>query len=178
MKINCDISKNYFNCFNESKGVVLVKNILLKHPKMKTVSYLTIVVINIIILFLLSLIGILINGFNGLFIYNLFNMLILSYIIINILYIINNLNYRKGKSYRSYIEIGKNGITDESYYGIKMIFSWDKVKAIVIKKHTVIILTDTPVYFYFDISQKNKIMKELTKYKNDFLIIEKTNRRI
>ena len=46
--------------------------------------------------------------------------------------------------------IDKEGITNFSFYNIKMVFNWDKIKAIVVKKNSVTILTDTPIYLYFD----------------------------
>ena len=45
-----------------------------------------------------------------------------------------------------------------------MIFSFDKIKCIVVGKYTVTILTDTPVYFYFDISKKEDIIEAIEKY--------------
>ena len=45
-----------------------------------------------------------------------------------------------------------------------MIFSWDKIKGFVVGKYTVTILTDTPIYFYFNISKKDEILKAIEKY--------------
>ena len=70
------------------------------------------------------------------------------------------------------ILIDKNGITDESYYGIKMIFNWSKIKGVVIGKRAITILTDTHIYFYFDISKKSEVIKAIEKYGNSDLIIE------
>ena len=53
-----------------------------------------------------------------------------------------------------------------------MIFNWDKIKAVVIKKYSVTILTDTNVYFYFDIKLKEDIIKCIKKYGSKTLIIE------
>lgn len=68
--------------------------------------------------------------------------------------------------------IDENGITDESYYGIKMILKWEKITGVVIGKHTITILTDTPVYFYFDIAKKEDVIKAIDKYGNKDLIIK------
>ena len=59
--------------------------------------------------------------------------------------------------------IDDNGITNDSFQNIKMIFSWDKIKMMIVKKYSITILTDTSCYFFFDISKKDEIEKALFK---------------
>lgn len=99
----------------------------------------------------------------------LISFIYLTYTIIDIIEIYN---IRKKQQFSNMILIDKDGITDESYYGIKMMFKWEKITGIVIGKHTVTVLTDTPVYFYFEISKKDDIIKAVEEYGNKNLIIK------
>ena len=174
MKIETNISKNYFARFDEARGVALHKKSVLKNRKSKTLSYTQSRLIVFIILFILSILSCFLPYFNlCLFILPwlmfLITFLYLIYIIIDItsVYI-----FRKRMQFSNTILIDKNGITDESYYGIKMIFNWSKIKGVVIGKRAITILTDTPIYFYFDISKKAEVIKAIEKYGNSDLIIE------
>ena len=78
--------------------------------------------------------------------------------------IITLYKFRKEQGFDNTVTFSKEGMIDESFYGIKMTFKWEKVLAVVIKKYTITILTDTPAYFYFNITEKNNILKALEKY--------------
>ena len=93
------------------------------------------------------------------------------YLIAMLVNILTIYRFRKKQKFNNTIIIDKNGITDESYYGIKMIFSFDKINAIVVGKYTVTILTDTPCYFYFDVKEKENIIKAIEKYNKEVRII-------
>ena len=79
---------------------------------------------------------------------------------------------RKKEHFTNVVKIDKNGITDESYYGIKMVFSWDKISALVVGKHTVTVLTDSPIYFYFNISEKDEVLKAIDKYEEKDKLVD------
>lgn len=94
------------------------------------------------------------------------------YLILNFLFLLPSYFYRKKHNFKSSIIVTEKGIIDNSFYGIEMTFYWEKVKAIVIKKHSVIILTDTPVYFYFEKSKEKELVDAITNYKKDIVIIK------
>ena len=174
MKIDTSISKNYFGLFDEARGIAIYKKSVLKNRKSKTLSYTQGKIIGFVLLFLLSLLFAFLCTFNCHMVW----LPLLSYLI-TIIYlahaVINTIgiySFRKKQKFSNTILIDENGITDESYYGIKMIFKWKKIIGVVIGKHTITILTDTPVYFYFDIAKKEDVIKAIDKYGNKDLIIE------
>lgn len=171
MKIECNIN-NYFKTHNEARGVVLSKRKILKNKNPKCLNYLT---RNIILIILIAILVVLLflTGNNNLRCFGCF--LVFLEIISIIFIIICNIRmytFRKKRNFKSIITIDKEGITDTSFMGIKMIFNWSKIKGVVIKKYSITILTDTPVYFYFDISSKKDILGAIKKYASKDLIIE------
>ena len=101
------------------------------------------------------------------------SLVALVYLIVTIGSFVSNYYFRKKRNFSNKVIIDKTGLTDESFYNIKMIFKWDKILAIVVGQETVTFLTDTPVYFYFNISEKEKIMKAIKKYGHLDKVIEK-----
>ena len=166
MKIDTNISKSFFSCFDEARGVALNKRKILKNKKSKTFSFMQGKLITFIILLILSILLYLFSCFD-------YCLIMFSYItyIVAYVYIIHALisliciySFRKKRQFKNTIVINKEGIIDESFYGIKMIFSFDKIKGIVIGKRSITILTDTPVYFYFAISKKDEVINAIEKY--------------
>lgn len=171
MKIECTIN-NYFKTYNEARGVVLSKKKILKSQSSKCLNYLT---RNIIIILLIIALIALLSLTTNIYLINLIYLLILLEVITIVFAITNCIIlylYRKKKNFKSIITLNKEGLTDTSFQGIKMIFSWDKIKGIVIKKYSITILTDTSCFFYFDITSKKEIIAALEKYGNKDLIIE------
>jgi len=70
------------------------------------------------------------------------------------------------------ITIDERGILDESFYGIKMLFKWNKIVAVIVGKHSIVILTDTPIYFFFSKRDSKKIIKIIERYHKKIMIIE------
>lgn len=119
-----------------------------------------------IILYIISLLSSLLccYGCNIIFFSCLIYLISIIYLIITFCKVISINNFRKKHNFKNSIVIDKNGITDKSYHGIKMIFKWEKIIGVVISKYTVTILTDTPVYFYFNISKKDDVISAIEKY--------------
>lgn len=166
MKIDTNFLTNFFTCFDEARGIAIHKRKVLKDKSSKTLSFMQSKLINFIILMVLSILINLLSCFD-------YCLVILSYItyIVAYTYIIQALisliciyNFKKKRQFKNTIVINKEGIIDESFYGIKMIFSFDKIKGIVVGKRSITILTDTPVYFYFDISKKDEVINAIEKY--------------
>lgn len=174
MKIDTSISKNYFTLFDESRGVAIHKKSILKRRKSNTLSYLQGKLIVFILLFILDIFFAFLCRFNCYMVcFTCLTYLItLVYLFCTVINIIGIYKFRKKQQFSNTILIDKNGITDESYFGIKMIFRWEKITGVVIGKYTVTILTDTPIYFYFDISKKKEVIKAVEKYGNKDLIIK------
>ena len=173
MIVRTNIYNNFFACFNEARGIAMHKDSVLATKKGKCLSYLESKLLSFIIMLILSLLLSLFSIFDCYFIMlsrfvYIFACFYFAATLITLLKFYNRYKYQR---FESSVIMDRHGITDESYYGIKMIFSWDKIKGIVIGKYTITFLTDTPCYFYFNIEEKEKIMKLLAKYNQKKKII-------
>lgn len=173
MKVSTNMSKNFFSCFDESKGISLQKQKLLKSNSYRFCSYMRKKLLILIFLFLLATILLLFSCcYMPIILLSwIISFIGLGYFIYFLTTVMTSYHYRKNQQFQNTILIDKNGITDESYYGIKMIFSWNKILGIVVGKRTIVILTDTPVYFYFDLSKKDEILTSVHKYGDEIKII-------
>lgn len=173
MKINCDVSQNFFKCYSEARAVAGQKKKILKTKKVGKINY----IMQMILIYL----AILLFSTLLLFLHNFWLCIIIVFVITaDIIYfsygtakVFMLYFFRKKMNFKSSIIIDEDGLTDQSYYGIKMIFAWKKLKAVVIKNNSVTILTDTPCFFYFDIAEKDNILKAILKYKKNILIVDK-----
>ncbi len=174
MKIECNITDNYFNCFNEARGFALHKRKILKNRKAQSLSYIQTILIITLTIFLINL---LIN-IGGYFNHNLMIGSLWLYLvtIIYLLFVIINIFYlyliRKKQNFQTNLFIDEYGIGSDSFYDLKVVFDWDKIKAIIFGEYTITILTDTPCYLYLEIAKKDEIIKALKKYNKKDLIIK------
>lgn len=174
MKIESDVSKNYFLRFNEARGIVLHQKVVLKEKKSKVLSYIPSKLLMFCLFLVIGILVIYLCQFNF-YLFTVGFWIILFgvfYLLAALAAIISSYYFRKNRNFRNTNLIDKVGIYDESFYGIRMLFKWDKIKGVVVGKYSVVILTDTPVYFYFDISKKEDILKCVHKYGKKDLIIE------
>ena len=163
MKISTNISDNFLMYYDEARGIAIHKRKVLKNRNAKCLSYIQSKAIIFLTLLLLSLILILING--DLFICSLvFFLTAIIYFLIVFFRTISSYMFRKKQRFSNLIIIDEKGVTDESFYGITITIKWDKIKAIVVGKQTITVLTDTPVYFYFNIVNKEEIINYCLKY--------------
>ncbi len=171
MEIECIIN-NYFKTYNEAKDVANSKKKILKSQSPKCLNYLN---RNIIAILLIITLAASMPFTTNLCLINLIYTLILLEVITVLFAITNYIMaylYRKKRNFKSIITLNEEGLTDTSFQGIKMIFSWDKIKGIVIKKYSITILTDTPCFFYLDIKNKKDIENAIEKYASKDLIIK------
>ncbi len=173
MKISSELSHSYCACFDEARGIAMNKKTVLKNRNPKCISYLQMKLLTFILLIVLA---ILLAGISYLsicfYIFSLLLILIATvYFIISIFLILSLYTYRL-KWQTNKVLMNKTGISGETCYGIKYSFKWDLITAVVIGKYSVTILTDTPCYFYFDISKKDEIIKAIEKYDNKNKIIK------
>jgi len=166
MKIGSCLSKNIYKCYSEARGIAQNKRIVLKKRKSKTVTFLQTSIINSFLLLVIILCFVLYYNLSFLFL-----LLSLLPLLFNHIYIFFYL--RKVKNHRkfSFNVFDEEGIHDDSFYGIKMIFPWKKIKGIVVGKYSIVVLTDTPCYFYYGIDSKNDILKAVDLYSKKKKII-------
>lgn len=171
MVFSFDNNKSYFKCYDEARGVAMNKSYILKNKKITLFSYTDYMYSIFCILLILSL-GILFLAPNELITLSIcllvLDFMFLIYTLISTYYMYN---LRKRKSPLEVL-VDQDGITNSSFYGIKMIFNWDKITGVVVKKNSVTVLTDTPIYFYFDKKQETKLIREIKKYKPKITIIK------
>ena len=174
IKIKSDLSNNFFNIYNEARGIALNRNPILKKGINKSLNYLTSVLLFSIPIFLLSLIIIINNEYRFLVNYAYFVAIMDITVVLFIIFrIYVSYYYRKKDNFISYIIINKKGITDvSSFNNIELLFKWDRVDGIVIGKCSIVIFINKTIYLYFDIKDKKKIIDGIKKYKKDILIIE------
>ncbi len=170
MSLKTNLKSCFFKCYNEAVGVNIHKNKILAHKKPNHLNLFSILLIVTSFVFLVSIL-LLLKGFipGGCFLIFLDLVIIFSNLL-NCLY--RYFTYRK-KNFQSTIIFDEEGLTDTSFMDIKMTFKWSKLKALVVKKHTLVILTDTPCYFYFNKELEPLLLKTLTKYCPNLLIIQK-----
>lgn len=171
MKIKCDLSKNYFKIYNEAKTASRNKKSILKNHKMPNLSYgMEIIFLSILLLFLSLMffqntylvIGIILLTID------------ISYVLYLILKYLIIYSMRHKVNFENMIILDKEGLTYSAFYDIKMTFKWSKIKAIVIQKHSLTILTDTPIYFYLNRECLEKVLKVVNEYAPKTLILEAT----
>lgn len=171
MEIKSNMKKTYLRNYNEAKGIVVNKKRVLKYKTNKVPTYLTSSLITITLLSICTILFSIIDSSN--IFKTIFLVLLIIYISYSIIRTIGSILLKKNQiDLINTITIDENGITDKSFFKIKINLSWDKIKAVVVKKYTVTFITDTQLYFFFDIKDKEEILKQVKKYSKETLIIE------
>ena len=176
MKISFDRNKNYFKCYDEARGVAMNKEYILKTRKLNLFNYTDYMCMIFCILLCVSMSIMCIGKYDAKVLGILFIALDIIFLTITVVSTYYMYICRK-KSPILDVIIDKEGITNFSFYNIKMVFNWDKIKAIVVKKNSVTILTDTPIYLYFDKSKENKVIREIKKYKPEIIILKQKKKK-
>ncbi len=166
MKISGNIKENKFKCYNEARSIAKNKRQVLLKQKVCSWPFWATKFLVFAIFFVLGFILVL-NDY--LFLANIVILGDILYLALNLLRVILSLTIRDDDIVLTF---NKEGIIDESYMGIKMIFKWEKIKAIVFGEYSITILTDTPYYFFLDIKNKKKVLEVLNKYSKDILIVK------
>ena len=166
MKINSGSPNNLYSCYNEARGVAQNKNYVLRKKKAKTWTFLQTSIINT---FLIAIILLCIISYCDLSYWYL--LLCFVPIVFNHIYLFFYLRKIKRYQKRFFNIFDEDGIHDESFYGIKMLFTWKKIQAIVIGRKSIVVLTDTPCYFYYGIDKKHDILDAIEMYSKKKKII-------
>lgn len=165
MKLKTRVTKDFYKYFDEARGIAIQKRKVLKNKNSSCFTYTQIQLIVFIIMLFLGLFFMLLGKINykGYIIGSVIFILSICYVVCSIASVIGYYKFRKN-CVKKPLLIDENGVTDESFYDIKMIFSWKKILGIVITKNTVTFLTDTPIYFYLDKSSQNDIIELAERY--------------
>ena len=178
MRIKYDMSDNYFKCYNESQGVIMNKNEILKNPNIKLYSYIGKGIINILLIVLIFISSRIIKYIdNSSLIVKILDVIVIISLILVILYfIVFYVSYlvEKRRKHVGNLEVDAEGIKDFSDNGMIIGFGWDNIKAVVIQKHTINIITDEPIYLFIDIKYKDRLLIAIERYNDKLLIIDKT----
>lgn len=161
-------TKNFLRNYNEAKGIANNYKRIIKTGKVYSVNYLTNIFIVTIILLSLCIINIIFKELLLAYCFLIISITYLFLMITRILLSYSFYNYRV----KTQMEINEDGVVYNSLDGLKVIFGYDKIDAVISKKYTVSIITNVGCFFFFDIKEKKKIIKEIKKYKKDVIVIE------
>lgn len=178
MKIKYDMTKNYFKYYNESQGIMISKNEILKNPKSKLYSYTEKGIINLLLVILTGILSKILYylGNNGI-VTKVLNIIVIIALLLLLLYFtVFYIGYfiENRKKHVGNLEIDADGIRDLSDNGMVVGFSWNNIKAIIIRKHTINIITDNSIYFFIDVTYKERLLIAIERYNKDLLIIDKS----
>ena len=171
MKIKCDLTKNYFKVYGEALNIAHHRYQVFKTHKINYLNYYLKVILNFIIILLLSSLLLIFKTNECLILFTIFLTMNLIILLSHIIRLITIYIYHHGKHFKGEIILDEEGLTNQSYYDIKITFNWSKIKAIVIGKHSITFLTDTPFYFYVSLSEKNKVIASLEEYNHKDLLL-------
>lgn len=176
MEIKYDMYKHYVKCYNEALGVASHKKRLYKNAKAKTHLYTYYGFIYLFSVLLVAFINFILARLVGYYWINLiisyFCLLMLVTILIYFILFGLRVHYSRCRLKKGVFCFDEKGIRNNSYMGIEMLFRWDKIKYIVVKKYSVIVLTDTPIFFFMNVEVKDELLSGINKYKNDITVIE------
>lgn len=178
MRIKYDMNDNYFKCYNESQGIIAKRSDIIKNPKIKLHGYIErgfihLFLIFIILIFFAVTTYIITENVDFNLLYKISSVLLgLIFLYFGIFLI--SYSFENKKIHSGELEVDAEGIKDYSDTGMVIGFSWNNIKAIVIKKHTITILTDSQIYIFMDIEYKDRLLLAIERYNKDLLIIDKT----
>lgn len=171
MKVKSDLSFDFFKIYLEAREIAKHKKVFLSGRGFIKFNFLEEVLLYSLIIFMIGF-YIAINP-NYLYLYGY--MIIFTgvlYLLGNLVRIYEGYKFRKRKNFLSEMIIDERGITDlSSFDGVELLFKWCVIEGIICGRYSVVILTKKRVYFYFDIKEKNRIIKNAKKYNSEVLVI-------
>lgn len=157
----------FLACYNEANGVANSKNMILRRKSNKTISYFGMVLITFLLMCFLAVLCLYVDFYLAILV--LFMSFL--YLALTLFRFLGVLSFRQERDYKNTVKFDSKGISGEFFDGINITFSWERLKAVVIKKKTVVILTDMSIFFYFTIKEKEKILEAIDKYNKEMLVI-------
>ncbi|MBR4262150.1 MAG: hypothetical protein IKQ35_02155 [Bacilli bacterium] len=172
MKIKSNLSVNFFTIYGDARGIARSKRRIIKTKSKLYLNYYLELIISFIALVVIGYYFFYSkNQVISLFAF-IFLVILATIYIFRIFSVVATYEYRYRNNFISSITVGERGIIDESFYEIKMLFKWNKIKGVIVGKHSVVILTDTPVYFYFNRRDSHKIIKAIERYHKNIMILK------
>ncbi len=167
-------NKSSFKVFNDSMGIALNRNNIIRSKKAKYMDYALLAMLE---LFVATIFLVLMIILNTVFPCKLsvflayFAITLLFFIILSILYplIFTTCFILKDENE---LEINEKGITfylDDDQY---VTLGWTHIKALVIGKYSMNFITDNLYYFYLDKKYKKELLNVLKEYNDSLLIIK------
>ncbi len=173
--IDYDLTDSYVLIYDEAYGVARKRKKLLKNPRTNTYTYLGITMFR---LFLVILINLICYGYVCFVGHSYWLSMILVFIPFLYLYLVFDIMIFtvkitcRSKRLKGSLKINKEGITDSTFDGIKILFEWKRIKMVVVKKYSVIILTDTPIYFFVNKDVEKQLIREIKRFRSDITIVK------
>lgn len=175
MKFRYDISKNYFNIFNKSQGIVTFRKEIEKDP-LKVDTYLNKCKSYLFLVFGLLLVALVFNFIDSEWMLSelLFSLFAICAALETILVAVFIFSYlSQSKLFHSgEIQFSKTGIMDISDSGVKIGVDWNLIDLVVMTDDIIVILTKTNFYFHFDASLIDDVLSAINKYHKDVRIID------
>ena len=175
MRIKYNIkNKNSFKVFNDSMGVALNRENIIRGKKVKYLNYLSISVLELLISIIFLGLMLLLN-YNYTCTLSLVLIaiatLLFIYMVINILYPLLFTTCFVLKE-ENELEINEKGVSfyfdDDQCYTL----GWTHIRALAIGKYSINFLTDDSYYFYLDRKYQSEVLKAIKVYNNSLLILK------
>lgn len=175
MRIKYNIKNgNSFKVFNDSMGIALNRENIIRGKKVKYLSYLTISILELLISMLFLGLMLLLNYSYSCtlsLILIVIATLLFIYIMINILYPFLFATCFVIKE-ENELEINEKGVSfyfdDDTCYTL----GWTHIRALAIGKYSINFLTDDSYYFYLDKKYQGAVIKAIKEYNESLLIIK------
>lgn len=175
MKIKYDLKREKnFKVFNDSLGVALNRNNILRSKKVKYMNYLTMVILELLVsTIFLSLMILLTYRYYCLLsiCLTIFGAGALIYVIINasIPLLFANCFFRKDEGE---LEVNEKGITFALDDEEALTIGWTHFKGVIVGRHSINLVTDYKYYFYFDKKYDKEIIEAVKKYNQSIIIVK------
>lgn len=179
MKIDYDVSNDFFKKYNKAYGINSFKGILKKNPNIKIRSYLNLITTFLCSIFIIMYILYLIFNYwivSNLSIYLLgICFLIVIIYFINIFIFICNYSYYEKQLLSGVLELKKFGISNKNSNCFEMIVPYEKIDLIVITDDLIVFLTHNVRVMFIDNNVDIFLfIKEINRY-SDVQIINKSS---
>lgn len=175
MRIKYNIkNSNSFKVFNDSMGIALNRENIIRGKKVKYLSYLTVSLLELLIVIIFLGLMLLLNSsypctFS--FVLIIVATLLFIYMMINILYPFLFATCFVLKE-ENELEINEKGVSfyfdDDSCYTL----GWTHIRALAVGKYSINFLTDDSYYFYLDRKYQADVIKAIKEYNKSLLIIK------
>ena len=175
MKIKYNVkSKNNFKVFNDSMGIALNRESIIRNRKVRYLGYLkaSVIELEIALLFLCLMIIVQYTYPCTLSTFlTIFATISFIVMIISVLYPLLFATFFTSRD-ENELEINEKGISFYFDDDQCITLGWTKIRALVIGKYSMNFITDEPYYFYIDKKYRLEVIKAIKEYNKSLLIIK------